>query len=312
MSLSLPSALQDILICSYCGNNLIIKPSGVDCPSCEGKYPYNVSGALDMRLKRTKNYPLTFELGAPLLPDGKFCFEPLQMRDQPEVDFSGMEVPWHLSREILSHIPKAKVPGSLVLDLGCGDGLHKNICEHAGFEWIGIDYQSDNAPILADGHSLPFKDNAFDLIISITVLEHIQFPFVMMHEAFRVLKPGGRFIGVAAFLEPFHGDSFYHHTHLGIYNTLKHGGFRIEKIAPNERWPVLVAQAEMILFPKMPHVLSNAIVFPVQLLHKLWWKSGRLLAGNRFDVSENRRIRDTTGSFTFIAQKPTDANNGNG
>lgn len=123
-----------------------------------------------------------------------------------------------------------------------------------------------------------------------------------MREAYRVLKPEGKFIGVVAFLEPFHGDSFYHHTHLGVYNSLRYGGFSIDKIAPSGRWPVLTAQAEMALFPKMPHSLANAIVFPVQLLHELWWKAARLLTSS-YDVSENRRLRDTAGSFTFIARK---------
>ncbi|MCI0553136.1 MAG: class I SAM-dependent methyltransferase [Anaerolineae bacterium] len=254
-------------------------------------------------MKRRKTYSLEFELGVPLLGENNFAFEPLETNPEPEVDFSEISVPFHLSREILSYFPKARCSESLALDLGCGNGIHKGICEHAGFEWVGIDYNSEDAPILADGHALPFKDNSFDFLLSITVLEHIQFPFVMMHEAYRVLKPQGKFIGVVAFLEPFHGDSFYHHTHLGVYNSLHNGGFNVDKIAPNERWPVLTAQANMALFPRMPKPLPNLIVFPIQMLHKLWWKSAAIFTRNRRDVSESRRIRNTAGSFTFIAKK---------
>ncbi len=297
------SKIRKTLVCSYCGNDLSMTTVGCECSACHSKYSYTSSGSLDLRLKRRKTYSLEFELGVPLLPESSFAFEPLEMNAEPEVDFSDVTVPFHLSREILSYFPKAQSADSLALDLGSGDGVHKGVCEHAGFEWVGIDYSSENAPILADGHSLPFRDNTFDFLLSITVLEHIQFPFVMMHEAYRVLKPHGKFIGVVAFLEPFHGNSFYHHTHLGVYNSLHNGGFNIDKIAPNERWPVLIAQANMALFPKMPKPLPDAIVFPIQLLHKLWWKSAAFLIKNRYDVSESKRIRNTAGSFTFIVNK---------
>ena len=43
----------------------------------------------------------------------------------------------------------------------------------------------------AVGEALPFADNSFDLIVSLQVLEHVQQPTRVVHELYRVLKPGG-------------------------------------------------------------------------------------------------------------------------
>jgi SAM-dependent methyltransferase len=228
-------------------------------------------------------------------------FVPLEPKAPQAVDFRGLDVPTHLTPTLLSHFPQADAPGALALDLGCGDGVHRDVVERCGFEWVGIDYFEPQAPILADGHALPFADNTFDFILSIAVLEHIRYPFVVVREALRVLKPGGRLIGTVAFLEPFHQDSYYHHTHLGTLNSLRYGGFDVEIVASDPSWRVLDAQAHMALFPGLPNRFSRLLVSPLDLVHRLWW---RLAALARKDMTRARRVRMTGGAFTFIATKP--------
>jgi len=296
--------VRNVLVCPHCGSSLHSSNQGVTCDDCQSNYRFSKSGAIDLRLQQPKTYQCHFELGTPLLPESEFDFDLLPKNRNPEVDFSNHNVPFHLSKEILSHFPRAKTDNSLMLDLGCGNMVHREVCEYAGFEHVGLDYESEGASILGDAHSLPFKGETFEFILSIAVLEHIQFPFVAMKEAYRVLKPNGIFIGTVAFLEPFHGNSFYHHTHLGTYNSLQEGGFIIENIFPSNEWSVLVAQAAMGmgLFPKMPHFFSKLIVMPVQMLHKIWWRIGSIVS-KRASATEGIRVRNTTGVFAFIARK---------
>jgi len=294
--------VQNILACPHCGSSLHSSNQGATCDGCQSNYRFSKSGAMDLRLQQPKTYQNNFELGKSLLPESGFDFGLLRNNQNPEVDFSNYNAPFHLSKEIMSYFPRAKDDNSLMLDLGCGNMVHKEVCEHAGFEHLGLDYEAEEASILGDAHSLPFRDDSFEFILSIAVLEHIQFPFVVMKEAYRVLKPNGLFIGTVSFLEPFHGDSFYHHTHLGTYNSLKEGGFRIENICPSNEWSGLVALAAMGLFPKMPHFLSKLIVMPVQILHKIWWRIGGIVS-RLTTATEDVRIRKTTGAFTFIARK---------
>lgn len=300
MSSNIAYSLRSIFICPNCGGSLQETNSGLKCITCQSPYEYTSSGAVDLRLKQAKRVTYDVELGTSLLPQSGFNFDVLTYNDSAEVDYSGIPVPGNLSKEILSYFPRCKAANGLMLDLGCGSTVHREVCEHAGFEYVGLDYKSQDAPILGDAHSLPFKDESFEFVLSVAVLEHIRFPFVMMREAHRVLQPGGKFIGTVAFLEPFHNSSFYHHTHLGTYNSLQEGGFEITHIAPNETWSALSALADMVLFPKMPRLLSKSIVTPVQLAHQTWWKIGGLFSR---EASENMRITYTAGSFTFIAVK---------
>lgn len=302
MKHNISKQIRDILACPNCGNSLSMTDNGAKCSNCHEEYVYSTDGQLDLRLREKKLYQLQFELGTNLLLKKDFEFKPLQKCISPQVDFSNIRVPRHLSKELMSYFPKAKRNDSLMLDLGCGSTVHREVCEHAGFEYVGIDYDSPDAPILADAHSLPFKDNSFEFILSIAVIEHIRYPFVMMSEAYRVVKPGGRFIGSVAFLEPFHGDSFYHHTHLGTFNSLQFANFDIEHIAPSTKWSVLMAQASMGLFPKLPCIISKLLVLPVYLLHRIYWKLGYLITHSD-KANEINRVLISTGSFAFIASK---------
>lgn len=107
-------------------------------------------------------------------------------------------------------------------------------------------------------------------------------------------------MGTVSFLEPFHGDSFYHHSVWGITNSLHAGGFQPTHISPMADFPVLIALARMALFPRMPSGLSKAIVLPLHWLHVLWWKLGTRISHR---VPESRRMRNTAGTFIFRAVK---------
>jgi len=266
---------------------------------CDAAYHRTEGQAIDFRLRSIERRELVVELGAPPATDG-LAFAPLRQRSDPEVDFSRVAVPHHLSPEILSHFPRAQDSAAMALDLGCGPGYHRTVIEHAGYTWVGLDYDNPAAQILGDAHALPFAADTFELVLSVAVLEHLQHPWVAAREAYRVLKPGGRFIGTVAFCEPFHANSHYHHSHLGILSTLRGAEFEIDAVAPQPTWPVLRAQAHMGLFPKMPERLARSIVAPVSVLHRLWWRLGALVSS---DASEHVRIRNMSGAFDFLARK---------
>jgi len=237
-------------------------------------------------------------------PVSEHGYQLLKSNPQPEVDFSKISLKQHLSKELSTYFPKGG-PGKIVLDLGCGDEKHRGTCEYAEFQYVGIDYDNPGASILGDAHALPLKSESVDFILCLTVLEHIRYHQIMMEEAFRVLKPGGLFLGTSAFLEPFHSDSYYHSTHLGLYNSLTDGGFDVQMIAPYTNWSGLKAITHMKLFPLMPNVLKNILIYPLILLSNMYWKLGSKLDSR---MSFNRFVWETAGSFAFIAGKNSKKN----
>ena len=126
--------------------------------------------------------------------------------ERPKVTYDGPPAERD-SSELFSAAAKWIVPGARLLDLGCGSREHAAPAEHHGASYVGIDYSSESADLLADGHAIPFRDETFDVVFAYAVLEHLYHPFLAAQEVARVLRPGGVFVGTVSQGEPFH-DSF--------------------------------------------------------------------------------------------------------
>lgn len=299
-----PDFVEEILICPKCHNALVKNLNGnLTCQKCTEVYSITETGNLDLRLKSQKSVCSEVVLGKPLSLPSHLPSSSLTINATPQNDFSRINPPHHLSKELLSYFPKATSSQSLVLDLGCGDTIHKEVCESAGFRYVGLDYSNAQAPLLGDGHALPFQDNCFEFVLMIAVLEHIQYPLVLMQEVNRVLMKGGVLIGTVSFLEPFHDNSFYHHTHLGLYNDLVHAGFDVQQLAASEDYQVFNAQANMapwVFFPGLPNFLRKSIIRLPNALSNLWFGVNRLLRKNPFQAD----FSHVTGAFSYVARKP--------
>lgn len=97
-----------------------------------------------------------------------------------------------------------RFPDGLVLDCGAG---YRSVYYENVVNYEIVAYPSTD--VLGIGEALPFRDDSFDAVISIAVLEHVRDPFLCAREIARVLRPGGRLYCGVPFLQPYHG--YPHH-----------------------------------------------------------------------------------------------------
>lgn len=104
-------------------------------------------------------------------------------------------------------------PNECVLDVGCGRGELIKECSNIGCKAIGIDYsvasmeiaRNCDPVIRASATRLPFADAAFDKIIFLGVIEHLDRTDSQraLEEIHRVLKKGGSMVLDTESYHPF-------------------------------------------------------------------------------------------------------------
>ena len=118
-----------------------------------------------------------------------------------------------LYRGVAAEVAAQRPPaGASVLDVGTGPGrlLSELAAQRPDLRLTGIDLSPSmievarqrlaalgpQAPIrldVGDGGQMPYPDRSFDLVVSTVSMHHWQEPGRVVAEAYRVLRPGGRF-----------------------------------------------------------------------------------------------------------------------
>lgn len=128
-----------------------------------------------------------------------------------------------------------------LLDIGCGLRPYQSLFAPHVRRYIGMDYPPQggdgsqiDADVYGDSQQLPFRDASVDIALSTQVLEHLPEPLVMLHEAHRVLRPGGKLLLTAPFVWGEHEvpRDYYRYTSYGLRYLVESAGFRPTLVQP--------------------------------------------------------------------------------
>lgn len=140
------------------------------------------------------------------------------------------------------------------LDFGAGSAKYRSLITPHTSEYVTFDmFPGDHIDVVGDALNPPFPDSTFDTVISTQVLEHVEKPWVVVHQIGRILKPGGVCIITAPFLVPYHADphDFFRYTVQGMESLFRNEGFTIEKSGGYGNTPSVLA--EMLHFSHFSH-----------------------------------------------------------
>lgn len=213
---------------------------------------------------------------------------------------------WHDLSELL-------LPGSgICLDVGCGQGRHRQLIAERGYQWVGLERTADKpGRILGDGEYLPIAAAGVSALVAWQMMEYVMQPEQVVAEAARVLEPGGVFCGSVSFLEPLHGQTLYNLSPLALERLLEKYGFADVEIRAGLNgfalmlWTGLrrsgIPRAEGLAIP-LALLLLAAPAFALFLVSWLSWRIG-LGGGHTMRWLTERAPLEFAGHVLFSGRK---------
>ena len=168
------SLLQKIVCCPKCQKRLSVKKRSLDCLYCQ------------------KHYPLINNI--PIFEDSDFKKYKSSKNLPNENPFRYALHFWLYKKYLLKYLKPQ--PKDIILDIGCGLGHCLDFLTKFSKNLMGLDtdfislfYAKKTTKadyVLSRGEKMPFKDDSFDKLLNLGVLEHIQNDRAAIKEMVRV------------------------------------------------------------------------------------------------------------------------------
>lgn len=202
-----------------------------------------------------------------------------------------------------------------VLDIG-GERVNTIASfEKPQLDWIYFNLEQRYAPdVIGNCEALPFKAESIGTVLLFEILEHVPDPRMVLDEAKRVLRPGGRLFVSMPFMYRHHRNpaDFHRWTHERFFMELEDRlGMQIDVLVPRGAWLATVLDIlTQGLGGVVPGTFRGSSVLSflgrvfsrlISLSYPMWRKWDLWLA----DVSRTKAIfhRYTTG-YLVVARKP--------
>jgi len=176
-----------------------------------------------------------------------------------------------------------------ILDVGCGSGTFSKALAREDRLVVALDINKELLRqlssgsierICADAHLLPFRDETFDCILSLSLMEHLQRPADHIRELRRVLRKDGRLILQLPNLQYF--------------------------FEPHTKWPLLwllPKTVQSIIFKKLGYAYVNMNVTIKYALNQLIMEGFNLKSRQKLYHLKVMKLIPFPPSYIFILRK---------
>lgn len=149
----------------------------------------------------------------------------------------------HINRFLHKFADSLKEQKYVVVDIGGGSSPYYNIFANKSEKYIAVDLaqslpKKENRQIeqvIGVAENIPLEDAVSEIVLCNQALEHVQDSVLSVAEIYRILKPGGKFIGSVPHISPVHLEpyDFRRYTDLGVKQLLENAGFVDIKVEGN-------------------------------------------------------------------------------
>lgn len=204
-------SLIENICCTRCGADLtyLMEHETFSCPACKHSVP-------------TKD-------GIPLFTQPPESLIPSKKLERG----TNIGTPWRRANWIFLQEQLATLDSdALILDVGAGRGDFAQALR--GFNSLALDvYPYPEVDIVCDLTQInPFKDDRFDAVLLMNVLEHVYDTDKLLQVSCKLLKPGGLIIAAIPFLVKIHQEpvDYVRYTHYALNQIGQSHGLRIRSL----------------------------------------------------------------------------------
>jgi SAM-dependent methyltransferase len=210
-------------------------------------------------------------------------------------------------RSLISHQHFLK---GRLFDLGSGDSPYRDFFLEQANQYVAVDwagtYHNAKADIIADlNMSLPIDSETADTVVSLSVMEHLCEPQMMLNETYRILKPLGYLLLQVPWQWRIHEEpyDFFRYTPFALKYMLAKAGFEEIVIKPQSgfftMWFIKLNYFSLRLIrgPRLVRTLIKAILTPIWFINQT--------AAPWLDRFDRNWSAESTG-FIVTARKPGD------